>query len=208
MTNYARRERDLLADLLLSEGPDAPTLCTGWTTRDLAAHIVVRDRRPDSAAGLVIKPLAGYGERVRLARAALPYPELIDQLRRPPVWSLVSNPLADPVVNTLEFFIHHEDVRRAGAQWTPRPLEQAEQAALWRTVRLTARAGLRRLGITAEVTATGLDPLRTGEQPQVRISGDAGELAMFFSGRQRAARVDLEGDPALVERLRKARLGV
>jgi uncharacterized protein (TIGR03085 family) len=208
MTNYARQERELLADLLLSTGPDAPTLCTGWTTRDLAAHIVVRERRPDSAAGILIKPLAAYGERIRLARAALPYPELVDQLRRPPAWSPVSNPLTDPLVNTLEFFIHHEDVRRAGPQWAPRTLEQAEQAALWRTVKLTARAALRRLKIAAEVTATGFDPVRVGEQPQVRISGDAGELALFFSGRQRAARVDIDGDPALAERLRTARLGV
>ena len=85
MTNYARIERKQLADLLTSTGPDAPTLCEGWTTRDLAAHIVVRDRRPDSAAGLLIKSLAGHGESVRLARAALPYEELIGQLRTPPV---------------------------------------------------------------------------------------------------------------------------
>ncbi|MBG0563516.1 TIGR03085 family metal-binding protein [Actinoplanes aureus] len=208
MTNYARRERELLADLLLSTGPDAPTLCSGWTTRDLAAHIVVRERRPDSAAGILVKPLAAYGERIRLARAALPYQELIGQMRRPPVWSPVSNPLADPVVNTLEFFIHHEDVRRAAPEWTPRPLEQAEQAALWRTVKLTCRAALRRLKISAEVTATGFAPLRTAGDPQVRISGDAGELALFFSGRQRAAQVAVEGESALVERLRKARLGI
>ncbi|MEU4425233.1 TIGR03085 family metal-binding protein [Actinoplanes sp. NPDC024001] len=208
MTNYARRERELLADLLLSEGPDAPTLCTGWTTRDLAAHIVVRERRPDSAAGILLKPLAAYGERVRLARAALPYPELVGQLRRPPVWSPVSNPLVDPLVNTLELFIHHEDVRRAGPDWTPRRLEQDLQATLWRTVKLTSRAALRRLGIAAEITATGFPPVRAGGEPQVRISGDAGELAIFFFGRQRAARVELRGEPAVVDRLRTARLGV
>ena len=27
-------------------GPDAPTLCEGWTTFDLAAHLVVRERNP------------------------------------------------------------------------------------------------------------------------------------------------------------------
>ncbi|MFC7532747.1 TIGR03085 family metal-binding protein [Actinoplanes sp. GCM10030250] len=208
MTNYARRERELLADLLLSTGPDAPTLCTGWTTRDLAAHLVVRDRRPDSAAGMIIPPLAAYGEKVRLARAALPYPELIDQVRRPPVWSPVSNPLVEPLTNTLEFFIHHEDVRRAVPGWEPRALDQEEQASLWRTVKLISRTSLRRLKISAEVTATGFAPLRAGDEPQVRISGDAGELAVFFFGRQRAARVEITGDPALAERLRTARLGV
>ncbi|MBO3737187.1 TIGR03085 family metal-binding protein [Actinoplanes flavus] len=208
MTNYARAERAALADLLSSEGPDAPTLCTGWTTRDLAAHIVVRDRRPDSAAGLLIRPLAGYGERVRLARAALPYPELIAQLRTPPVWSPVSNPLVDPLANTMEMFIHHEDVRRGGGTWQPRTLDRELEAALWRNVRLIAKAGLRRLGVTAAIEPAGFPAVRDSADPQVRVAGDVGELAVFFFGRQRAARVTVDGPPEVAERLRTARLGI
>ena len=207
MNAYARRERQLLADLLLAEGPDAPTLCAGWTTRDLAAHIVVRDRRPDAMAGMVIPGLAGRSEKIRLERAALPWPELIGELRTPPAWSPLSNRLLDGVANTGEFFIHHEDVRRAAPQWEPRPLEAGQQAALWRAARLTARVALRRMGIAAEVVAIGFPPVRIGPTPQLRISGDAGELTLFFSGRQRAARVTVEGDPAAAERLGAARLG-
>jgi uncharacterized protein (TIGR03083 family) len=44
VSDYAKRERVLFADLLARVGPDEPTLCAGWTTRDLAAHIVVRER--------------------------------------------------------------------------------------------------------------------------------------------------------------------
>jgi uncharacterized protein (TIGR03085 family) len=208
MTNYARRERELLADLLLSQGPDAPTLCAGWTTRDLAAHIVVRERRPDSAVGLLIKPLAGFGEKVRLARAALPYPELIAQLRTPPAWSPVSNPLVDPLANTMEMFIHLEDVRRGAQPWEPRHLEKDFEAKLWGNVKLIARAALRRLGITAEIAPTGLPLVRSGADPQVRITGDVGEIAIFFFGRQQASRVTVEGAPEVAERLRTARLGI
>ncbi|MEU8243666.1 TIGR03085 family metal-binding protein [Actinoplanes missouriensis] len=208
MTNYARRERALLADLLLSAGPAAPTLCEGWTTRDLAAHLVVRERRPDASAGIMIKPLAGYGERVRLSRAALPYEQLVDQVRNPPSWGLMTNPVVDPLANTLEFFIHHEDVRRAAPGWEPRDLTPGFEASLWRTVKLISRASLRRLGIAAEITPTGLAPALTGDNPQVSVRGDAGELAVFFFGRQRAARVTVEGDPAVAERLRTAKLGV
>jgi uncharacterized protein (TIGR03085 family) len=208
MTNYARSEREQLADLLTSTGPDAPTLCEGWTTRDLAAHIVVRERRPDSALGLLIKPLAGAGERVRLARAALPYEELIAQLRTPPVWSPISNPLVDPLANTMEMFIHHEDVRRGAAGWEPRALDRGLATTLHRNLKLIIRGSLRRLGISAEITATGFPPIRTGGEPQVRITGDVGETAVFFFGRQRASRASVDGDPALAERLRKARLGV
>ncbi|SDT63159.1 TIGR03085 family metal-binding protein [Actinoplanes derwentensis] len=208
MTNHARAERDLLADLLLREGPDAPTLCEGWTTRDLAAHIVVRERRPDSAIGMLVKPLAAHGERVRLARATLPYNELISQLRRPPVWSPVSNPVVEPLTNTMEFFIHHEDVRRGPGDWQPRLLDQEFEAALWSNVKLIARTSLRRLGITAAIDPAGLPPIRNSADPQVRISGDAGELALFFFGRQRATRVTVEGPAEVVERLRTARPGI
>jgi uncharacterized protein (TIGR03085 family) len=208
VTNYARRERALLADLLLQEGPDAPTLCAGWTTRDLAAHLVIRERRPDASAGMLIPPLAAHGERVRLARAGLPYPELVGQVRNPPSWGLLTNPVVDPLANTLEFFIHHEDVRRGGPDWQPRALTPDFEAALWRNVKLVARASLRRLGVTATIAPTGLPSLTTGPNPPVRLAGDAGELAVFFFGRQRAARVTVEGDPAIAERLRTAKLGV
>src|SRR5882762_622635 len=36
-------ERRELCDLFLELGPDAPTLCEGWTTLDLAAHLVLRE---------------------------------------------------------------------------------------------------------------------------------------------------------------------
>ncbi|BEL08978.1 TIGR03085 family metal-binding protein [Actinoplanes sichuanensis] len=208
MTNYARIERERLADLLTSTGPDAPTLCEGWTTRDLAAHIVVRERRPDSAVGLLIKPLAGHGESVRLARAALPYQELIAQLRTPPVWSPVSNPVVDPLANTMEMFIHHEDVRRGTGGWEPRALDREFETTLYRNLKLIVRGSLRRLGISAEIAANGFDPIRVGDEPQVRITGDVGEIAVFFFGRQRASRALVDGDPTLAERLRTARLGV
>ncbi len=54
--SVARAERAALADLMLEVGPDSPTLCGDWTTRDLAAHLVLRERRPE-AAGLVVPAL-------------------------------------------------------------------------------------------------------------------------------------------------------
>ena len=50
-TRHARAERASLCDLLAEVGPDAPTLCEGWTTALLAAHLVVRERRPDGGPG-------------------------------------------------------------------------------------------------------------------------------------------------------------
>ena len=47
MTHLAELERAALCDTLEAVGPDVPTLCDPWTTAELAAHLVIRDRRPD-----------------------------------------------------------------------------------------------------------------------------------------------------------------
>jgi uncharacterized protein (TIGR03085 family) len=73
---YANEERKALADALQAAGPDAPTLCEGWQTRDLAAHLVLRERRPDAAAGILLKPLNGYNKKVQERLAAGDYAEL------------------------------------------------------------------------------------------------------------------------------------
>ena len=36
----------------------------------------------------------------------------------------------DELVNTVEFFVHHEDVRRAAPGWTPRSLDRQLEDAL------------------------------------------------------------------------------
>src|SRR3954454_14827767 len=115
MTTVAHEERDQLCDLMLERGPDAPTLCEGWTTRDLAAHLVVREHRPDSAPGIMFKPFAGWTEKVRRGRAAKSYEETVRLVESgPPTLSLFAVPGVDAAANTMEYFIHVEDVRRAG----------------------------------------------------------------------------------------------
>ena len=203
MTAYAQRERRLLADLLLRLGPDEPTLCEGWTTRDLAAHLVVRDRRPDAAAGAMIGPLRSHGERVRLQTAARPYAEVVHEVRTPPWWSPVSNRLVDEAANTIEFFVHHEDARRAQPDWAPRALDPGLETALWRNVKFTGRLVLRRSGSAVEVRSPGYGSFTVGDNPATTLTGPPGELAMFLTGRREHARVTIEGDG-----LRDARLGL
>ncbi len=68
-------ERKLLADLFDELGPDAPTLLEPWTTRDLAAHLVLREHDYLAAPGLVLPGAWGrFAERRRtaLARQRLP----------------------------------------------------------------------------------------------------------------------------------------
>ena len=210
MTAFAREERQRLADLLLEVGPDRPTLCAGWTTRDLAAHIVVRERRPDAAAGVILPPLRERGERIRRATAARPYPEIIADVRNPPWWSPVSNPLLDELTNTVEFFIHHEDIRRGAAGWEPRDLAEDHARAIWRAVQFTGKMALRRVRMPVRVReANGYGEFTVGgESAQLMVVAPAGELALFLSGRQRAARAEVEGPVEQAERLRTANLAV
>ena len=114
MSTHAKRERLLLADLLEAAGPEAPTLCHGWTTRDLAAHVVVRERRPDAAGGILVGVLKNRLERVQAEFTAKPYEELIQLIRTgPPRFSPYAVKQIDEAANTVEFYIHTEDVRRA-----------------------------------------------------------------------------------------------
>jgi uncharacterized protein (TIGR03085 family) len=209
VTRLAQAERHALADLLLDIGPDQPTLCEGWTTRDLAAHVVTRERRPDASAGLVFPPLRGRLERVRRETATRPYAELVAMVRLAPWWSPVSNPLVEPFTNTVEFFIHHEDVRRGQPDWQPRSLTHQQEAALWTPVRTMARFALRRFPATVVLRAPGHGERTVGAGgDRVGLTGPPGELALFVSGRQRAARVDLDGPEETVARLRTAKLGL
>src|SRR4051794_23761461 len=116
MTSWAAHERAALVDALADVGPDAPTLCEGWTAYHLAAHIYVRERRPDAALGVLpLGPLSAYTERVMASvMRAPPYDELLTRLRSVP--PLLRALHIDELINTVEFFVHTEDVRRPNGQ--------------------------------------------------------------------------------------------
>ncbi|MGW3622336.1 TIGR03085 family metal-binding protein [Streptomyces sp. NPDC000880] len=206
MSTHAKRERLLLADLLEATGPDAPTLCEGWRTRDLAAHVVVRERRPDAAGGILLGALKDRLERVQAEFAAKPYEELIQLIRTgPPRMSLYGIKQLDEAANTVEFYVHAEDVRRAQPDWTPRELDRVFEDALWSRLEKAARL----LGRKAPV---GLVLRRTDGQtavahrgtPVVTVTGEPGELTLFAFGRQDVAKVELEGDKDAITRLHEA----
>jgi uncharacterized protein (TIGR03085 family) len=139
----SQSERAALADLLEQLGPDQPTRCEGWTTRDLATHLVVRDRRPDAMPGVVLGgPLARWTAKVSARTARRPFAELVAEVRSGPAsWVPTSWPAVDRLVNTVEMVIHHEDVRRAQPDWAPRELPARVQDQLWSSVPLLARGG-------------------------------------------------------------------
>ncbi|MEU0893967.1 TIGR03085 family metal-binding protein [Streptomyces massasporeus] len=211
MSTHAKRERLLLADLLETAGPDAPTLCEGWTTRDLAAHVVVRERRPDAAGGILIKQLAPRLDKVMAEYTAKPYEELIQLIRTgPPRFSPFSLKPVDEASNIIEFYVHTEDVRRAQPDWSPRDLDPVFQDALWSRLERTAR-------LMGRGVPTGLVLRRPDGQtavahrgtPVVTVTGEPSELVLFSYGRQSAAKVDLDGDENAIAKLHESKqLGI
>jgi uncharacterized protein (TIGR03085 family) len=207
MTTYAAQERRGLADLMIEKGPHAPTLCAGWEVQDLAAHLVLRERRLDAAAGIVVPALRGYTARVqREVRDARPWPAVVDAFRSGP--PPLMRPL-DEQVNAVELFIHHEDVLRAQPGWEPRALDPGEERFLWRRVgamRVLARLRVRD-GLTLVAPGHGSVVVRQGD-PHVTVTGPPGELLLYMTGRRHASRVDRAGPPDALARLDEARLGL
>ncbi len=213
--SYSRQERLALCALLDKTGPDAPTLCEGWTTGDLAAHLVLRERRPDAAAGVLGGPLAGYTARVQQGiRDRTPYADLVRLIRSgPPLLSVMAIPGMDERTNLVEFFVHHEDVRRAAPGWEPRQISSAESDLLWQRLRL-ARFMLRRAPVGVELARedTGADGrsyriTAKNATPVVTVIGSPAELTMWVMGRTGAARVRFDGTDAAVQALTGAGAG-
>jgi uncharacterized protein (TIGR03085 family) len=199
----ASTERAQLSDLFLEVGPDAPTLCEGWAAKDLAAHLVLRDRRPDAAGGILIPALAGRTERVQAEYAGKPWSELVDLVRTgPPRWSPFAVGRLNEVVNGTEYFIHHEDVRRAVDGWEPRPSNPALDAVAWRALRMAGKRGYRRSVVGVLLRRPDGETIVAKRAPKaVTITGEVGELLLHAFGRDEV-RVEFEGEDVAVTEIR------
>lgn len=212
LVTFAKSERTDLCALFQAVGPDAPTLCEGWDTHDLATHLWIRETDPLGVTGMVAKPLSGLLER-RMAeiRQRWTFDELVERISKGPArLSVFAIPGVDEGANTTEFFVHHEDVRRAGE--TPqaaRELGADIEEWMWRRLKLLARAWFRRapVGVVLERLGSGPehgepDTIRalTGS-PIVTLVGAPSELIFYAHGRGRMAAVTLVGEPDAVEAL-------
>lgn len=208
-TYLARREREALCDLALELGPDAPTLCGDWTVKDLVTHLLVRERSLLGAPGIILPPLAKVTEMsmARLARQDLP--TLVGQLRGRGLTPMAV-PVLDRLFNTMEYVVHHEDVRRARARWKPRTLSDADLGTVWSGLKISGKGLVRSAGVPVVVRRSDSGAsavLSSGDDP-VTITGSPVELTMFLYGRAQHRGLDLTGPADAVTRLRHANLGL
>lgn len=199
-------ERSALADALTRAGPGAPTLCEGWRSEHLAAHVVLRERAPLVAAGVVVPGLAARTERAIQELAAASgdeagYADLVDQVRRGPGrW----HPLEwSDAAQLVELFVHAEDVRRGAGPLPPRPRTPEHTEALWRGLTRMAPMLYRRSPVRVALCDGEGRLLRAGPRgaATVVVTGDVGDLVLHAYDRSTAARVTLEGEPADVAAL-------
>lgn len=206
---YVEIEREALAGAIEQADPDQPTLCEGWTVRDLAAHAVVRERRPDSGPGILVPALHGWSEHVRRRYARRPISELVSLIRTgPPRTSVFAIPGLDERFNLVEYFVHAEDVRRGRPGWVPRVLTDDRADALWRAVTGGSRLFFRHSPVGVELaTPDGRTHTARPGEPSVRLTGAPGELLLYATGRGTHAQVDLTGPDEAVAAFPATKLG-
>lgn len=207
-TEILLAERAALCETFETVGPDGPTLCEGWLAGDLAAHLVVRESRPDGLPGVVLGgPFGRHTTRLMGGVKARGFEWMIERLRSGPPRIYRVGPAAR--ANVVENWIHHEDLRRAAGS-APRPEDPDIDAILWSATAITGRLAVRRVrGAGVEIaTPDGRARVLSKGQPRVTITGAPGELLLYLSGRKEAADVRLDGPPEAVALVIAARFGL
>ncbi len=211
MADLDQRERAELCELFLRVGPDAPTLCEGWTTRHLAAHLALRERDLRAGPGIVLGGIfARITDKLMAKEMRRVYENIVARVRVPPPGPLSIAPVR-AAVSFVEYLVHHEDVRRANGEG-PRSDRPDLQAATWKQLsRLAKLMALKaHTGRTLELVATGTTSgqLRAGKGPVVTLTGEPVELLLYLEGRRAAAQVVTSGEPADIAAVEAGNFGV
>lgn len=205
-------QRTALCDALDAVAADAPTLCEGWTAHHLAAHVWLRENDPTAALGTVLPRFADRTDRrIAAVVAERPYPDLVAAVRRGPgPLSPFRLPGVEAAANTLEFFVHCEDVRRGSGVITPREPDAGLEELAWKRLPVLARLLLRRcpVAVWLERDAPPGEPVRIGRGPDiVTLAGRPSEILLHLWGRQAAA-VAVHGEPAAISVLERSKSAI
>lgn len=206
--SLARRERRELCNLALTLGEDAPTLCGDWDAKDLVVHLLVRESSPLGAAGIAVPALARLTDREMERVGRRDFAVLVERLRRPGLTPYALPPV-ERLFNTLEYFVHHEDLRRAQPGWEPRTLTGEDETRIWRAITVAGKGLVRPAGVPVTIcrSDTGdTSSLRGGADPVV-VTGLPSELAFGLFGRDQVRGLEFAGPADRIARLRRADLG-
>jgi uncharacterized protein (TIGR03085 family) len=202
--SLARRERQALCDLALTLDPSAPTLCGDWDLASLLAHLIVRERRLLGASGIMVPALAGVTERAMAKESARGVPAMVALLRKPPL-TPYSLPVVERYTQTLEYVVHHEDIRRAQPGWEPRELPVEDVEELWTLVSKSGSYLGRNLEVPTRIARSDRPEesarFSKGDGDPVVVTGPVVELVMWAFGRTALREVTLDGPADALARL-------
>lgn len=195
--SFSHTERNQLAELLLKVGPEAPTLCEGWNTRDLATHLYIRERKPLAAIGIFVQRARKFLKAEEARLASWSYEDLVR------MWAIGPPALfkpSDQTINTAEHFIHHEDVRRGSGEVKPREFSTVTNKELLKLAKRFGAVTLKKVSVPVILTPPDLPPVVIGEgvgvseqgDNVVRVYGEPGELLLWAAGRK-AVKVEVTG---------------
>jgi len=206
----ARRERQALCDTALALDAAAPTLCGDWDVTMLLAHLIVREHKPLRSAGITIPALAGMTERAMAKEAAKGVTAMVATLRKPPR-TPYSLPVVERFTQTLEYFVHHEDLRRAQPGWEPRELPAEDVEELWSLVSRSGAYLGRGLPVPTRLARSDRPgtsaAFKKGDDPVV-VTGPVGELVLWVFGRTAVRDITYDGPDDAVARLQGAERSV
>jgi uncharacterized protein (TIGR03085 family) len=212
LMSLAKEERQGICDTLLELGPDQPTLCVGWTTRDMLAHLVLRERRPDAAVGILVRPFSGHTTNVMAQVAEQPFHELVATFRSgPPWWSVFAIPGVGDRANMFELYVHHEDIRRAQPDWHPRAPDAHREDTLWGGLtNPMGRMLFRRCSVGVVLRAAGRpDVVVKKGEPAVHVVGEPSEITLVAFGRPTDhTRVVVQGAPDDIAKFESSPRGI
>jgi uncharacterized protein (TIGR03083 family) len=186
-------ERSRLADLMedLSDAEwRTPSLCTGWTVRDVAAHLTMAHMGMRAMIPALIRAGGSFDRMIRdsaIRQARLPVEQYPQRLR-----AMVGSRRTAPFITELEpltdVLCHAQDIARPLGRPYPMPVDAAVASAdrIWNmSFPFWARRRLRGVQLVATDASW-----RAGEG--VRVDGPISALLLLVSGRP-AALADLSG---------------
>ncbi len=187
----SRTERQSAIELMRKVGPQAPTLCAGWTVKDLAVHLYIRENHPKAAAGILLSPARRLLEEKTQELSVLDLSVLLERLESGSRFAPVR--WADRWLNPVEYFVHHEDIRRAQPELEPRRLTQSQQQELYQRLKHFAPILLRKSTGPVVFEPTGLPRfvahdvrgVATVGDRVATVKGDIEELTLWLFGRDK-----------------------
>lgn len=201
--NFATSERAALCEALRSVSPDSPTLCEGWDAHALAAHVWLRENDLGSIGNMLVSRKNALEAKIEDVKATTPYTELIAKIEAGPQgFSPFRIPGVDANANLIEYFVHTEDLRRAGEHpLSARVLSDELEAALWSALGRVRKLYFRKAPFGVIVATNAGKSFAIGRDFEATLVGRPSELVLYATGRTAVAQIEVKAEPTAAQRL-------